>query len=169
MIAPPLAMMRMRPLVVAPRRPPLPPSAICESEMSVTVGFFESLGYPTTPPAGAVHLYDVCVGTCAALGVGPCAPAADPCADGDLSFMAGVIASHDDCRGFAPDASLYFVRVFDSSQAPRRYPPLCPALLSRAAPCRRRRRRRHLRRRSAWPPPPLPGPAAATIAATISC
>ena len=87
---------------------------------------------------------------------------------GHSSFMAGVIASHDDCRGFAPDASLYFVRVFDSSQAPRRYPPLCLASLSRAAP-RRRRRRRRLRRRSAWPPPPLPGPAAATIAATISC
>ena len=58
---------------------------------------------------------------------------------GHSSFMAGVIASHDDCRGFAPDASLYFVRVFDSSQAPRRYPPLCPASLSRAAPRRRRR------------------------------
>lgn len=36
---------------------------------------------------------------------------------GHSSFMAGVIASQDECKGFAPDASLYFVRVFDSSQA----------------------------------------------------
>lgn len=36
---------------------------------------------------------------------------------GHSSFMAGVIASQEECKGFAPDASLYFVRVFDSSQA----------------------------------------------------
>ena len=36
---------------------------------------------------------------------------------GHSSFMAGVIASQDECKGFAPDASLYFVRVFDSTQA----------------------------------------------------
>ena len=36
---------------------------------------------------------------------------------GHSSFMAGVIASQEECTGFAPDASLYFVRVFDSSQA----------------------------------------------------
>ena len=35
---------------------------------------------------------------------------------GHSSFMAGVIGSHRDCLGFAPDAALYMLRVFDSSQ-----------------------------------------------------
>ncbi|KAL1520424.1 hypothetical protein AB1Y20_022008 [Prymnesium parvum] len=35
---------------------------------------------------------------------------------GHSSFMAGVIASQHDCLGFAPDASLFMLRVFDSNQ-----------------------------------------------------
>eukprot|EP00966_Prymnesium_polylepis_P060051 1392917-Prymnesium_polylepis.1 len=35
---------------------------------------------------------------------------------GHSSFMAGVIGSHQDCLGFAPDAALYMLRVFDSRQ-----------------------------------------------------
>ena len=34
---------------------------------------------------------------------------------GHSSFMAGVIASDSECPGFAPDVSLYMMRVFDST------------------------------------------------------
>ena len=35
---------------------------------------------------------------------------------GHGTFVAGVIASHKDCLGFAPDADLYIFRVFTNSQ-----------------------------------------------------
>ena len=38
---------------------------------------------------------------------------------GHGTFVAGVISSHKDCLGFAPDADLYVFRVFTNNQVNR--------------------------------------------------